>query len=146
MRGRPRKHAKKHHLDGTYRPDRHDDRADGVAVVGKCEPTRKLNAVGKKEFDRVLAAYPAGTLGASDSEALTQYAEWVQRMDAIVAKERSGELPINATMKLAGDASKHCLHFAVRFGLTPADRGKVKLSGATDGDGKEKKFFGPRAA
>jgi len=143
MRGRPRKHAKVHHLDGTYRPARHDDRADGVAAVGKCEPTRKLDKPGQKFFDTVLGSYPDGTLGASDAEALTQCSEWVDRLHEIRRIEREQGMPLP---QVAALASKQFMQFAVRFGLTPADRGKVKLSGATDGDGKEQKFFGPRAA
>jgi len=130
-------------LDGTYRPARHDDRADGLPAVGDCKPTRELGKPGKKFFDTVVSSYPGGTLGASDAEALTQCCEWIDRINEIRRVEReTGELATGA----AATAAKQFMQFAVRFGLTPADRGKVKLAGATDGDQEqEKKFFGPRA-
>ena len=125
MAGRPRKHAVMHMLDGTYEPSRHDNGADVVPARGQCVPMRRLNQHGSREFQTVLDAYPAGTLGSSDSEPLTQYCEWVQRMFVLrELEEASGEL----MLKEAAEISKHCLQFASRFGLTPADRGKVKLA------------------
>lgn len=139
MAGRPRKHAAVHLLDGTSRPCRHDNGADTLPAKGECAPTRRLNDHGSREFITVLGAYPPGTLGESDSEPLTQYCEWVQRMFALRVQE--DELGV-MRIKEAAEISKHCLQFASRFGLTPADRGKVKLSGPTEGQAKEAKFFG----
>lgn len=138
MRGRPRKHAARHMLDGTFRPARHDEGADNLPSIGDCAPTRELNEHGDAFFRSVVSAYPPGTLGESDSEALTQCSEWVERMHQVRQLEKETGVPAT---KLAAEASKNFLQFAVRFGLTPADRGKVK-TGAGAGESKEQRFFG----
>ena len=137
-KGRPRKHAKLHMLDGTYQPSRHDNGADALPSVGLCVPTRPLNEHGQNFFTTVLTSYPPGTLGQPDAESLTCASEWVQRLFALREVERStGQLMI----KEAGEISKHYLQYAVRFGLTPADRGKVKIT-STQQDDAAAKFFG----
>ena len=139
MRGRPRKHAAQHMLDGTYRPREHDNGADTREAVGDCKPTRKLTAAAQKFFDSVLRAYPSGTLGEADSEPLTTAADWVERIHAIRREEVKTKTVL---LKEAAEASKQFLQYAVRFGLTPADRGKVKLTSPAEGEAKERKFFG----
>jgi len=127
-------------LDGTYRPRAHDNGADTRSSIGKCVPLRKLNKYGRRFFDSVIRAYPAGTLGESDSEALTACAEWVQAQYALEAGKQ--EMEFRDYIRQKGEISKHFLQHAVRFGLTPADRGKVKLTGPPEGEAKEAKFFG----
>lgn len=111
-------------LDGTFRHDEHGNGADTIPSPGECVPTRKLNVHGQKFFATVLAAYPPGTIGESESESLTECSEWVQRMFKLrEVEEATGELMIRE----AGEISRHYLQYCVRFGLTPADKGKVKL-------------------
>lgn len=139
MRGRKRKHAAIHKLDGTYRPREHDQGADNLAAVGECLPTRELGVEGTAWFHAVIAAYPGGTLGESDSEALTRCCEWVDRSHALAKLERESGEPM---IRDAEKCDKMFLAFATRFGLTPTERGKVKIPVASGDDKKEKKFFG----
>lgn len=141
-RGRPRKHAKIHMLDGTYRPREHDKGADNVPAVGDCVPLRPLNTHGQKFFRAVLDSYPPGTLGASDAEELTTYAEYVQRRFALCEMERTGELDVLQAIKAHSEVTARCLQLASRFGTTPADRGRVKLSSPPEQDVVKAKFFG----
>lgn len=141
-RGRPRKHAAVKLLDGTFRHNRDDTGADTRPATGTCVPLRKLNRHGKAFFDSVLRAYPAGTLGESDSESLTLTAEAVQLHHELARKYAEDEIDIATYLKLKGEAAKQYWQGAVRFGLSPADRGKVKLNGPPEGEKKEAKFFG----
>lgn len=140
MRGRPRKHAAIKLLDGTFRHNKDDNRADTRPALGDCIPTRQLNEHGQRFFEVVVRAYPGGTLGESDSESLTVLSECVQ---SITELERGkADVDFGAYVKLKGELSKQYWQGAVRFGLTPADRGKVKLTAPAEQEGKERKFFG----
>lgn len=140
MRGRPRKHAAMKLLDGTLRPHRDDTGADMRPATGDCRPTRKLSEHGQRFFDVVLRAYPPGTLGESDSESLTKLSETVEATHDL--QEHRDELDFGQYVKLKGEIDKQYWQGAVRFGLSPADRGKVKLTGPAEGEQKEQKFFG----
>jgi len=141
-RGRPRKHAQIKLLDGTFRHNRDDMSADTRPANGECKPVRPLNEHGQMFFDSVLRAYPAGTLGESDSESLTLTAESVQVQFELHKLYAEAKLGIAAYIKLKGEINKQYWQGAVRFGLSPADRGKVKLSSPPESELKSRKFLG----
>ena len=140
--GRPRKHAALKLLDGTIQHHRDDLGADMLPGVGLCVPTRPLNAKGSEFFLSVVRAYPERTLGESDAESLTVCAEWVQTLHHIANQVKAGKLSLLDAIKPRSEATRQYASLASRFGLTPSDRGKVKLAAPPESGSKEAKYFG----
>jgi P27 family predicted phage terminase small subunit len=132
MAGRPRKPTAKHKLDGTFRKDRHGDRAD----VGMDLPGQPIMPAGLSDDARELWVRVVGQLTRSkvaveiDTSQLEAMCRWWARYleNERHACEFSHDIEAGdmyeKRAKRAWDAFDKV---ASRFGLTPADRAKLKL-------------------
>jgi len=123
--GRPRKLTEAHKAAGSYREDRHGGGLD--ALIGSSLPRKPqgLDGDASEFWDLVVSALPSEAMSVLDTALLYQLARWhsvwlwndeVLRMDP---SDRDA-------MKAALSASQQCFRIASQFGLTPADRAKIK--------------------
>ena len=136
MRGRPRKPVERKILDGTFRQDR-----DGPAPAGPLgEPAKPpfLSPIAADLWDLVVPGLVAqGVAGERDTPALVSMCEWWSlyrvNMDRLyqTAGGQARKVPLagkpaRALQIGAAEASRQFQALAARFGLTPADRARLK--------------------
>ena len=117
-----------HKRDGTYNVTRHKKRVDTKFTPATPDVDSSHDAVAKKLRRQILASYPKGVLtsmdGATLNAACELYSQWVSMRGATESKEVNARCRIWAQfMEIAG-----------KFGMTPADRAKLKVE---TGDDKE---------
>jgi phage terminase small subunit len=130
--GRPAKSLHQHHRERTFRADRHGSRVRDEQFNGDLpERPSDLSADEVAVWELVVNTSPDGVLRAIDATELTGccwwYGEYCKAMNAM--------RPMKATAKayyrlanLAAIAWKHFAAAASRFGMTPADRTRLKLT------------------
>jgi len=124
-----KKSTAQHHLDGTYRADRHGE--DNIPT-GTPRPSRKLSEAAQAHFDRLADMLTSHKLCSSvDGDALTILAESWEIYD--LAQEQISEhgiiaisakdLPYPAPwLGARNKAWEQILKLMRRFGMTPTDR------------------------
>ena len=129
--GRPPKSLKQHKQDRTYRADRHGSRVSDAAFEGDL-PTRPddLSVDELAVWELVVNTSPEGLLRSIDESELRGCCEWYGEYRKVMGAMR----PMRATAKayyrlanLAAIAWKHFAAAASRFGMTPADRARLKM-------------------
>lgn len=136
MRGRPPKPLEQHALDGTYRPDRHGDQ--GAAVQAAGEPVMPADFSGEARacWESVVAPLVALKVARGlDQPALVALCEWwarYRRYAAAFDAPEAMELDVLHQTRLGSLAALAWDQFsriAARFGLTPADRQRLRVDG-----------------
>lgn len=129
---RPRKPVEQHIIDGTYRKDRHGPAPqpdpDGGDDLGPPVKPRSLTGEAGKIWDQ-LARQLTGVLRARDTLLLVEMCRWwaeLKRVQGALKKSRPGEKGYNQLLIGAGICSDKLDKLASRFGLTPADRAKLR--------------------
>lgn len=119
--GRPRKPTKLLELSGAFKhnPDRALDRAEEPRPLGEVgDPPDTLSAGGKKCWVEIVSLLPFGVAFDSDRVALEQYAETLAfcRM-----KKWRYDKGVDSKVLVRMEA------MYARFGMTPADRSRIKV-------------------
>lgn len=132
MIGRPPKSVAKHKRDRTFRADRHGLRVDDSAFDGDLpERPSDLTVDELSVWDLVAQTSPDGVLRAIDGSELTGccwwYGEYCKAMRAMRPMKVTDEAYYRLS-QLAAIAWKHFAAAASRFGMTPADRARLKLA------------------
>lgn len=124
--GRRPKPATIHMREGTYQPSRH--KTSPIAGGGIAKPAN-LGRYGSRLWDTVIDfVYQAGG-GECDTEALTGMCHWYndyRRLQMRLKKLRPGNKEFNKLIYTTATAWRQFMDVASRFGLTPADRAKLK--------------------
>jgi len=118
--GRPAKTICQHRLEGTYRPDRHGERLDGLAPVGKPKKPPGLSESERKMWNFVVRSLPSGVLSAADTFVLIGAVRWFCRWSRLM-----GVGDYKATCQAAA-AWKGFMSAAGQLGLSPQSRAKIK--------------------
>lgn len=122
------KSTAEHLRDGTFNPTRHRDRNDIRLAEGRPEKPRGLSPLAEKLWDSVLAGRPAEFQASCDFATLAGCCRWFSEWHETM---RAGEEETDFKakyMKLCAAAMcwKQFTQTAAKFGLTPADRTKLK--------------------
>jgi len=127
-RGRPRKPHHLHIAEGTLVPCRHDP-DNAIIATGTPEMPPGLRGEARK-FWKAWAVKLAG-MGAAevDSAELASMCEWWGRYRALARKRMPKDM-LDAKRLLDGLklAWREFDHIAARFGLTPSDRARLKIT------------------
>lgn len=116
-------------MTGGYREDRHGNRADATPASGDPVMPRGLGKVGKKLWRRVISEHKQrGILGEVDSSALFACCSIWELLCAAMKEARAE--PCNKDIRQAVTAyhASFCKASSA-FGLSPADRANLKMSG-----------------
>jgi hypothetical protein len=137
--GRPRKSIAEHVANGTYRPSRHGGAAvepgpgDGPAET--IERPTKLGAEAARIWEE-LAELLAGSIRKRDVPALVELARWIARSDRIAELLDSldpTDKDFKGLLVQAGIATDKVSDLTKRFGISPADRAKLKAIPSVNG-------------
>lgn len=112
------------------------------------KPSAKLNKQEAKDWEFYVGLlFPRRALAEGDGAALTMFVKLLdqeRRLEAAEKKTVMGSVDWKRLYTARSDARKHLKDMFARFGLTPADRPRVKLlDNAKPTDGKER-FFKPK--
>jgi P27 family predicted phage terminase small subunit len=139
MRGRPPKPLETHLLDGTHRADRHGDGSDHVPADGSPVMPATFTGEARALWETVVAGLVACKVArAVDTPALVMLCEsWARYRKVSAALDAlDPEQDSVAFGRLSRAAALHWQMFdkiAGRFGMTPADRMRLRV------DAQEKK-------
>jgi hypothetical protein len=130
--GRPRKSVAEHKANGTYRPGKHGVEEPAVVqdgpVVEVIERPEKLSEDAAKIWDELVELLK-GSIRRRDVPALVELCRWIARADK-VADELDAVSPTDAKFKalmiVAGIATDKVSDLTKRFGISPADRMKLR--------------------
>lgn len=150
MRGRKRKPVQLHLIEGTFRPDRHDDnRAEPSGTAPACPPF--LRGTARKEWFRIVPALERlGILDEVDQATLACYCQarsdysWAVykvRREGRIVTTPSGIRRPHAAMKIQREAALLLAKFAEQFGLSPVARGRLQVEPSDDVDPEEAEYF-----
>lgn len=120
-----------HDRDGSFRPNRHagmPSDADFAGAIGKI-PT-DFKGVEKRLWSRVVKSFPPEGLRRLDTDALEAMCRWYGQYHRIMQRMAEYDVedgPYFKLVTLAGIAWKHAATAMTRFGLTPADRAKLRM-------------------
>ena len=122
MKGRRPKPKAIHVAEGTYRPDRHGDRADGTTEGQPVKP-RGLKGPALNYWNRIVPRLvKTGLADSRDSAALGQLVNWWAAAEELRKRWEAGDIDVfNQWL----NASKQWLQLADRFGLSPVARSKI---------------------
>ena len=123
--GRPPKTTSELKLTGTWRADRHGDRAD-VTPQGRPVKPDDLDADAADLWDAIIDGCLARGADSADAPALSSMCRWWSvyiRCD----RKMAGDDPNYKAGVLASMAYKQFSQMAAKFGLTPVDRAKLKM-------------------
>jgi hypothetical protein len=136
MRGRPRKPVENHLRDGTYRADRHGPIPDEEPAGPPPAKPKDLTGVAEK-FWNLVVALVGPTLRAADAPQLVQMCRWwarwkecEQAIDELAEGVEPGSMQYTRLLNSAVVCSANFDRVASRFGLTPADRAKLRAEAA----------------
>lgn len=135
-RGRPKKSLVDHVRDGTYRRDRHGPLPGEKppASVPLAQPPSRPQAApqAQSELWDQLTRLLAGVVTDRDVPILTELCWWwteFRKVQADLATMAPGEKGYKDKLVCAGICSTNLDKLAVRFGLTPVDRARLKGDG-----------------
>lgn len=127
---RPPKSLRQHKRDRTYRADRHGDRVPDEAFDGDLERPDDLSVDELAVWQLVVDTSPEGVLRAIDASELTGCCWWYGEYCKAMRAMRPMRVTVKAYYRLANLAAIAWKHFAAaasRFGMTPADRARLKM-------------------
>ncbi len=127
---RPPKSTAAHKRDGTFRDDRHGDRVpDAEFPDAQLACPEDLSGEAAVAWYRVVKSLPPDYLKQADIDHLAGMCRWLAQFNAISAAMEKIEVtapPYYKLSMLAGMAWKHFAAASSRFGMTPADRAKLR--------------------
>lgn len=133
---RPPKPTEQHRLDGTYRADRHGSAGASVDAAGVPTKPRGLKGEGEKLWKRVVPGLvSSGVARACDTDCLVSLCEWWARYVRFALMLDSADLDtdpkdLSRYTRLASQCWGEFARLAGKFGLTPADRVKLRVEAA----------------
>lgn len=132
FRGQQPKSKSRHKRDGTFRADRHASLVDDRDFDGDLpERPADLSVDELAVWELVVGSSPDGVLRAIDQTELTGccwwYGEYSKAMRAMRPMEVT-DTEYYRLSQLAAIAWKHFAAAASRFGMTPADRSRLKVA------------------
>jgi hypothetical protein len=133
MAGRPAKPTAQHKVDGTYNSTRHGKRIDGAFQVGKPAKPSTLQGRASEAWDLIVEGTPDSVLCLVDALSLEAASRWFAKWDQWMTNIEESPGGYKEQI-LAGHAWNQFQTIASKFGLTPADRAKIK---APDGPSEE---------
>ena len=154
--GRPKKPIEKLKENGTYRPSVHGEKTLKAAPPkGTPRPPERLNRYAKEEFRRIVRELEAsGMLAAIDLGALSllcdQYGLALE-IDLYIRKEFKTWTAYLNTVNYQNDLHHKAYNKALEyyfknlglFGITPAERAKIQVSGENSPEKKRINSFAP---
>lgn len=129
--GRPRKSIAEHKANGTYRPGKHGIEPQAEEPAEPAESIERPADLGEdaaRAWDELVQLL-AGVIRRRDIPALKELARWTARSDRIAAeldKLKPGDKEFKALLVAAGIATDKVSDLTKRFGISPADRAKLK--------------------
>lgn len=130
--GRPPKPLEQHLIDGTYRADRHG--SDGEAVQADGEPVMPEDFDGERLacWQSIVAPLVKLKIArAIDTPSLVALCEWWARYRAFGSlldkPEEFSVMLQSRLMRLSVEAWNQFARIAARFGMTPADRMRLRV-------------------
>jgi phage terminase small subunit len=126
--GRPRKPVESHIDSGTYRPSRHGPRPDPDEVTPPPAKPDGLDPLADAMWDR-LARQLVGVVRDRDAAVLEQMCRWWSRwqeVEEVLSTRKPGTNGYTQLLVASGICSDKFDRLASRFGLTPADRAKIR--------------------
>lgn len=153
MKGRPRKPNERHKLEGTYRPDRHDD--SGVdAPKGRPEPTIELDVFAQAMWDRLIPVLEGmGVLTLADAQICTSfcvaYSDWrtcrehIREYGMWELTEKRGTVKHPAVL-IAKESDERMNKLGGQMGLSPSERSRLKVETEKEVDSFALAAFGKR--
>jgi phage terminase small subunit len=131
---RPPKTTAQHKRDGTFRADRHGDRLDadefGGSLPHEC-PAHLTNSYAREIWELVIQSSPPDVLQAIDETHLAGCCWWGGEFHRIADELDNTEPTEPAYYRLQCSAAMAWKHYAAassRFGMTPIDRARLKVS------------------
>lgn len=117
-----------HVTDGTYRPDRHQNRADAL-FENEPERLAGLGRDGRQAWEMITSSVPSEILKRADSLELFMLCRWWacwRQNDREYRK--SGD---KQAYSMAKQASEQWQKLSARFGLAPVTRGRILAESST---------------
>lgn len=128
-KGRPRKPFELHVFEGTNKPSRQGTAEEQVSATGKPAPPADMSPGARAVWDAVLPQI-AGWVRMADSLALASFCQWYAwhktACDKINASKKGGT---SHQRSWAERTWVQCDKIAARFGMSPADRAKLRVTG-----------------
>jgi phage terminase small subunit len=128
-RGRPRKSIEQHLADGTYRADRHGPLPTADDPTPPPVKPSDLGGEAGEFWDQVTGLL-RGVVRDRDAPLLAELCwQWAElrRIKAVIAKTKPGAKGYNQLLVGHAITTDKFDKIAGRFGLTPADRAKLKV-------------------
>jgi P27 family predicted phage terminase small subunit len=130
--GRPRKAIESHLIEGTYRADRHGDVAGQILPAGTPIKPAGMSEYSGKLWDQVVTELTSeGVAKRIDTIALAEMCQWYARyrkssdeFDLMKPKAKGA----NKMLQQALASWKEFEKSMSKFGLTPADRAKLRIT------------------
>ena len=130
--GRSRKPTAKLKLHGTFRSDRHGERATEPQPAGEPKKPKGLGKLASQHWDAIVPELiKTGVAKSCDTPALESMCLWWQDMQAL---RHDTEMDGPQRLRLLAAAQRAWNDLAFRFGLTPTDRAKISIEPATKDD------------
>ena len=131
---RPPKSTAQHVADGTYEPSRHDGRGDVTLAIGVPDAPSRLTGRGLELWEIVTGTLPEDAQSRLDTATLEGACWWWGRFCDVRERIDAGGCDEYKGMIMAATYWKQFALMAAKFGMSPADRCKLKLSA---GENKE---------
>ncbi len=126
--GRPRKSIEEHILNGTYRKDRHGPIEPADLPAPFPSKPKSLPVSAGAVWDR-LAAVLNGVAKARDVPTLEDLCRWIdraERINVVLSAMDPAETGYVKALTGAAIATDKILQLSARFGISPADRAKLR--------------------
>lgn len=128
--GRPRKPVEEHVKNGTYRADRHGPLSDAIPgeVIAPPKKPADMNGDASAVWDRVVPLL-AGAVRDRDAPLLAELCQWWAELERVTVVRDAmvpGEKGYNSILIASGICADKVVKLSEKFGLTPADRAKLK--------------------
>lgn len=141
-RGRPPKPVQIHRLEGTYRPDRHSERAEPVAagLLAQMQPPAWMTERQREIWGEIIADAPYGILRRIDRQLLVNYVELVARHERAVIAQRQVDDAAETAALLSRNGGispylkiiNHCVMLMAKLqtemGFTPTARASLGMA------------------
>lgn len=118
-------------LDGTYRADRHGPLTPADQPAPPPPPPKHLTEAERKAWD-TLSNLLSGVVKPRDVPTLVELCRWVARADGLAVALESvgpGEKGFAQLLTASAIATDKVLLLSTRFGLSPADRMRLREEG-----------------
>lgn len=135
-KGRPAKPTTRHKADGTYQPVRHANRLEVAPAKNLPEPPADFDERhAAKWLELTSNMQEMGTLATQDLDSIRAYVVFFFRFEdanAVLNKqgtiiETSTGAKVNPAWRIMVESQKELRTLWAAFGLTPADRARIKI-------------------